>query len=150
MTMYSIVYFLLGNELYNGKPLSLCHSLIISFTGMCLLLTDCMILTNYHQVVSDGVNGAFPTLGALLLSLGVFSACRAIEFKLPDWLSFFTEGVLAVYLWHRLIIRLIMTTYGAPNGLLDALIISILIYVGCCCIGNIIKKIPVLCFFSKL
>lgn len=149
-TMYSIAYFLLGNILFREKTFARWKSILLIIGGMCLLLFDCVILTNYYQTISDGVNGAFPTIGALFLSVGTFELLKSIDHRDSSVLSFFSKGILAIYLLHMVVIKCLYTFLGKPTELLIALIGSALICTVCCCIGWIVKKVPGLCFFMKI
>ncbi len=150
-TMYSIVYFFLGNILFNRKPLKLWQSILLIVFGMAVLSFDCIVLTNSLGEVADGVNGAFPTVGALLTAIGVFEFFKAIKslekIKIP---SFFSDGILTVYLFHLFVNKYLVLLVGKPENLPFALVQSVLVFIVCCLIGYVLKKIPVLCFFSKI
>ncbi|MCQ2454629.1 MAG: acyltransferase [Clostridia bacterium] len=148
-TSYSIVYFLLGNILFVKEPIKRWKSIAVAFFGILLLLFDCCVLTNFYSKIFDGVNGAFPTLGALLLSLGVFELLKSIniKFNVPDFIN---GGILSTYLFHMLIVNCFHSLFGWPREFLVAVIISLFIFAITVFIGFVIRKIPILCFFSKI
>lgn len=149
-TLYSIVYFLVGNLIFREKTYPRWKSIFLILSGMGLLLFDCVIVTNYKQAITDGVNGAFPTLGALLLSVGVFELIKSIEFNKAVWISFISQGILPIYLLHSIVINYTTTLFGKPTNIFSALLGSSIICILCCCIGWVLKKIPVLCFLMKI
>lgn len=149
-TMYSIVYFLLGNILFRKRAFSSWQSIILMVLGMVLLLFDCVVLTNFQQTISDGVNGAFPTLGALFLSVGVFEFFKNNDFKKLEWLSFFSQGILPIYLFHMFVMKYCFAFLGKPTSIVTALAGSILICTSCCGLGWVMKRTPILCFLSKI
>ena len=149
-TMYSIVYFLLGNVLFRNRAFSIWKSATLSLLGMALLLFDCIILSNFYHAMSDGVNGAFPTLGAFFLAVGVFECLKSIDFNEFKWISFFSQGVLPIYLFHVCAMKYCFSYFGKPTNVYTALMGSFFICITCCCVGWVIKKVPILCSLVKI
>lgn len=150
-TMYSILYFCLGNVLIRRKAVPLWQSMLLSLLGLIVLLMDCVILTNAYQVMSDGVNPAFPTIGALLLSTGIFECLKYIRIEKEHLLlKFFSEGILSIYLFHIAVYGIWRPMFGAPTNLIGALLGTIFTCTICSILGMVLKRIPVLCFFTRL
>lgn len=151
-TMYSIAYFLGGNCLMQCKRLPKpVLSLLMMVCGWICLITECICYTNLDGVVYDGVNASFPTIGAMLLAVGVYSLVQNIHFnshvtKVIVWLS---DGILPIYVMHQFVKKL--TRFIIPcNTLITALICTIVTCLICILIGKIMKRIPVLCALVKI
>lgn len=150
-TMYSILYFCLGNVLIRRKTVPLWKSILLSLSGLLVLLMDCVILTNANQEMADGVNGAFPTIGTLLLSTGIFDCLKHIQIEKEHWLlAFYSNGILSIYLLHMAVYGIWNQIFCAPANLFSALLGAIVICTTCCMIAALLKRIPVLCFFTRL
>ncbi len=151
-TMYSIAYFLGGNILMQRKKiLNTIVSFLILICGWGCLIIECLCYTYLDKQVYVGVNSSFPTIGAMLLAIGVFSLSQKIKFnihttKIITWLS---DGVLPIFLMHQFVKK--FTRFIIPcNTLLGALICTIITCLICIIVGKIIKKIPVLCALVKI
>lgn len=151
-TMYSIVYFLGGNILMKGKnSLKPILSILLMMVGWILLLIECICYTNLYKKMYDGVNASFPTIGAMLLAVGLFSLLKNVNFsknftKVIVWLS---DGILPIYVMHQLIKKI--TRFLIPcDTLIGALSCTIVTCLICIFIGKIIKKIPILCALVKI
>lgn len=151
-TMYSIAYFLGGNYLMKCKKFpKLVWSIVLFICGWICLVVECVCYTNLNGEVYDGVNASFPTLGAMLLAIGVFSLVKNIRFseqitKIIIWLS---DGILPIYLMHQFVKKL--TRFVIPcSTLFGALICTIITCLICVLIGKIIKRIPILCALIKI
>lgn len=109
-TMYSILYFMLGGVLVNKnvKPLT---SMISIVCGYLLVLLDVVVSSNYDHEIQDAVNACFPTVGALLIAVGIFTLLRNIRRTYIDSFKDVIEKVsfivLPIYLFHQIINRFI-------------------------------------------
>lgn len=151
-TMYSVVYFLIGNVLVK-KELGLIKSIGVSIFGWSLVVAECTVYTNLNHSVYDGVNAAFPTIGALLLAIGAFFIAKKVSFARVRCILFFlSRGVLSVYLMHTFVMAVRTTLFGKIEqiGLLSAIVYSVLVYLVCLGIGEALKRIPVVCCLVKL
>ena len=107
-TMYSILYFCMGPHLAKSKKWPLAVCLVWIGIGWFLVAAECVIYTNTYRAVWDGVNSAFPTVGAGMLAVGVFMLARHIPAHFGEkFLRWVGEGVLAVYLLHMALIHLV-------------------------------------------
>lgn len=151
-TMYSILYFCMGPHLAKrGKwPLPRCFAWI--GIGWFLVTAECIIYTNTYQAVWDGVNSAFPTVGAGMLAVGVFMLAQHIPDSIGDMLLRWAgEGVLAVYLLHMAVIRLITGVLALEcHSIVLFAIMTCLVCVACILVQKIAKRIPWLSWLFRI
>lgn len=139
-TMYSILYFCMGPYLAKCDkwPITSCIAWIC--VGWFLVVAECVIYTNTYQTVWDGVNSAFPTVGAGLLAVGVFMLVRhlpdAFGEKLLRWAG---EGVLAIYLLHMAVIHIMSVEH---HPIVIGALMTCLVCAVCICAQKIAKQIP--------
>ncbi len=151
-TMYSILYFCLGPHLEQAKLWKLHRALLCIAAGWVLVVMECVIYTDAYQTMWDSVNAAFPTVGALLMSVGMFEAFRHVSTPGAErFLKWAGEGVLAIYLLHMVWIRqqqelIPLHTYGLPLAVVMTVVICIL----CILVQKICKKIPVLSWLFRI
>lgn len=148
-TLYSILYYLLGPVISKVKKTPIYLDLILIFSGLFLVVLECTIYTNLNNVMFDGVNAAFPTLGALLLSVGLFLFFKKFTFKaIEKPLLFICNGIFAIYILHSYII------YILPSVVSETLIGSIIVAFAICLVGatvgKLASKIPIVCWFFKI
>lgn len=151
-TGYSLLYFLLGpilKEMKTPKPLL---SVITILTGWALVVAECTIYTNINDTMYDGVNIAFPTVGALLLSMGVFTLAKNFTFtKIQKPLGFISGGILHIYLMHVAFINLFsIMLHGLPSNLFLCYLGSVVVFMLCVLVGKVADRIPVICWFFKM
>lgn len=146
-TLYGVEYFLLGGFLMKRR-LPVWASICMIHVGFALCTLEGIIYTNYYNMIYDGVNASFPTLGALLMSIGVFDLVVRCNVSAKfifvfDGISFAAKNVLGIYLFHLALIlqvRQYMTREIYPFVLV--FFICFLIDLVCILICAIIKKIP--------
>ena len=149
-TMYSILYFLLG-PILSKKVIPIGYGIAAMVTGIGLVVFECTTYTNMRGTIYDGVNAAFPTYGALLLSVGIFIAVKQVAKRRLRFLDPIRYQILPIYLLHMMIIHLIGKAVDLTHiTLLPAIVSTILILVVCASIGSIINRIPVLCWFVRI
>lgn len=103
-TLYSILYFYLGFSLYQNRISNLLSILLI-LSGVLLINFEVIVLSNYTHLIYDSVSAAFPTIGALSLSVGLFSLLRNINIHiLPirNLIPIIGSNTLSIYLLHVL------------------------------------------------
>ncbi len=108
-TLYALVYFYLGYYLKNIsiRPIYTYLNIII---GLFLINFEVITLSNHYQILFDGVNGGFPTIGALLLSIGFYGLFKEITTTnnvLRIIITFIGSNTLGIYLLHVLFIFLL-------------------------------------------
>ncbi len=133
-TFYALVYFYLGYHLKH-KTLTRYFSFLAITAGLLLINFEVVALSNYYQMVFDGVNGSFPTIGAMALSSGLFFILKDINASnniIRNWISFIGRNTMGVYLFHVLVIFLfrkyaVCESLGLPfSAILSCLIILVL------------------------
>ena len=148
-TMYSILYFLIGPVLEKRKAYPLWVGMLFVIFGWLLVVTECTIYTNLNQAVYDGVNVAFPTVGALLLAVGVYMTVTGIKLEaLRKPLIVAGGGILPIYLMHMVVAKSFHVEGNMP--LWWAYLGTAVICAVCVIIGKLMQKIPVLCWFVKI
>lgn len=148
-TMYAVLYFILGGVLLR-KRIPIGISVLLTVLGFALCTAEGIICTNYYGTVFDGVNSSFPTIGALLMSVGVFDMLLRIKTfdRNTKWFRLFrlcSENVLSIYLFHLVIVvnfRALLPHSTYPVVVI--LFLSLLIDAACILIGYFTKKIPYL------
>ena len=101
-TMYGILYFLLG-PILEEKRLSLIKGIICMILGWGIVVTECTVYTNLNAIMYDGVNAAFPTIGALLLTVGCYSMVQYLQLqKIAKFLEWMGSSSLSIYLMHMI------------------------------------------------
>lgn len=153
-TMYSILYFFLGAVLYD-KRLKKYISILFVLLGYSLVVFDVIVSSNYSQSVQDPVNACFPTIGALLIAVGLFCILRecenidnkyfrAVVLKLGHY-------VLSIYIFHMFLMKILFKLYLLITGgnyhtftLGVSVFFVLLIYILCCLLGYVMSKLPLL------
>lgn len=77
-TLYGIVYSRVGAYLKN-RNLSAPVCILIFLLGLALNIFTTIAMTNHDGAVFDGVNGSFPTLGAMFMSIGLFGLLKDVK-----------------------------------------------------------------------
>lgn len=146
-TLYGVMYFLLGGILMKQRlPAWLSICMIASGFSLCTL--EGIIYSNYYNMIYDGVNSSFPTLGALLMSMGVFDLMMRCNMPTKyTWISgsivFASKHVLGVYLFHLALI--LQVKQYVTSEVYPVVLITLLCFfidLACILICAIIQKIP--------
>lgn len=144
-TMYSILYFCLGSWLDRAKPWRMPAALGCTAAGWILVLTECTIYTNLQQQMWDGVNTAFPTVGALLMAVGLFMVFRNIPASFGQvFLGWCCESILAIYVLHMTMVRLLKHFFQLTDyGIVTAVAATGVVCLMCILVHKLCKRIPV-------
>ena len=146
--LYSVLYFLLGGLLLNRK-VKPAVSVLAILCGLGLTLFDVMATSNYTREAADAVNRCFPTVGGLLTAFGIFTLLRRFDAVTNERVRTVTAslggvGVLAIYLFHVRIRKLLMATVlplqAYPLPLMLAIDIAVCLV--CWGAGVLLQKIP--------
>ena len=129
-TFYALVYFYLGYYL-KDKSFPSYYSFITIMVGMSLIFFEVVALSNYYQKVFDGVNGSFPTIGAMTLATGLFFLLKNSNSSnniIRNTIRFIGSNTMEVYLFHVMVIFLLRKYVGCESfGLPSSVILSCLI-----------------------
>ncbi|MBR4828367.1 MAG: acyltransferase family protein [Muribaculaceae bacterium] len=77
-TLYGVVYSRIGAYLKN-KHYCVPICVVVMVVGYALIIFETIIMSNAEGKLFDGVNAAFPTLGAMLLSCGIFCLLKDLK-----------------------------------------------------------------------
>jgi len=108
-TFYALVYLYLGYYLKH-KTIPRHFSFLAIIVGLLLINFEVVALSNFHQIIFDGVNGSFPTIGALTLSTGLFLLMKdasSTSHNHRNSIGFIGSNTLGIYIFHVLVIFLI-------------------------------------------
>ena len=131
-TLYALVYFYLGYYL-KDRSIPLFFSIISIFVGLLLINFQVVALSHYFQIIYDGVNGSFPTIGTMTLSAGFFLILKDVESSsnnVRKAVQFFGSETMGIYLFHVLVIFLLRKYAGLESlGLPSSVILSCFIII---------------------
>lgn len=153
-TLYSILFFVAGKYLAdryrNGMTKSYDTILFTSFIiiGLGLVTVDGVLLSNYTKTVYDSVNGCFPTIGALMMSVGVFGLLLRVntqDNKTKEWIKTISKNTMAVYIFHALVIKVIRIFISYPISLPIAILLALAIMGIILVISNVLRKSKIYC-----
>lgn len=108
-SLYSFLYFYLWCMLKDTK-LKLWKSLIAVLLGLVLVNFEVVSMSNNTGCVYDSVNAAFPTFGALSLSVGIYLLLRDFSIKSSSFryiIAFIGKNTLGIFIFHVPIIFLL-------------------------------------------
>jgi surface polysaccharide O-acyltransferase-like enzyme len=141
-TFYALVYFYLGYYLKH-KTITRRFSLLAVTAGVLLINFEVVSLSNYYQMVYDGVNGSFPTIGAMALSAGFFFILKDINSSnnfIRNLMCFIGSNTMGVYLFHVLVIFLLRKYEVCESlGMSSSIMISCLIILVIALFSHFIK-----------
>ena len=146
-TMYSILYLIVGAYLSNHKTNTI-FGIFCLIIGILIVTLDGTTLTNYYGKIYDSVNGCFPTIGALIASVGLFSIVKNIRVnneKIIKIITFLGSRVLYTYLFHTIFIRKIIWKYFMTSdsyNFVVVLLVSVMVYTLSMLVGVVLEKIP--------
>ena len=151
-TMYGLLYFMMGPLLERKEKYPVWLGILCAVSGWALVITECVIYTNLDQAVYDGVNHAFPTIGALLLSVGVYMLVKRLDLRrLEKPIAFLCDGILPVYVMHIGVILLIKRLTGPFTlNLATAILGTCGVCLICTLLGKLLQRIPVLCRLVRM
>ena len=142
-TFYALVYFYLGYCLKH-KTLPRYFSFLAIVVGLLLINFEVVALSNYHHIIYDGVNGSFPTIGALALSTGLFLLLKdasSTSHNLRNTILFIGSNTLGIYIFHVLFIFLIRKyTQCDSLSLLSSIALTSLIILVIAIFSHLIKR----------
>ena len=108
-SLYAIVYYYAGHWLATRKlPPPLC--LIIVLIGMLAVNVEVSIMSTYRHTIYDGVNDSFPTIGAMLIAVGLFMLLKNVTMEnlphLKKCISIIGNSTIGIYVFHRFFLEL--------------------------------------------
>lgn len=149
--LYSIIYFSIP---FYFKISSKFWSLFFIFIGILLITFEVFVYSNYYSMIYDGVNSSFPTIGALLLTWGIYSIFVKLKFNyniLTKYTSFLGQNCLGIYIIHMPLIFLFREYISVEKtSPLIAIILTLIIITISSLIFTLLKKIPFISWTLKL
>ena len=152
--MYGLVYMYAGDYLAHHnikKQISICCVLL----GLALSVFEVIAIVNYSHKPYEGANYAFPTLGALLMTIGLFIWLKGVDtkaYQIKHFISFLGSNALGIYIFHMLLMALsgdILKEYGLLSYRISAVLLAIVYTILSALISDLIRKTP-LNFLLKL
>lgn len=68
------------------------------------------MMSTYEHSIYDGVNHSFPTIGAMIISVGVFMLMKGISMeglpRLRNYISVVGNSTIGTYVFHRFFVEL--------------------------------------------
>ena len=144
LTLYTLVYFYLGYYIkdFQIRPI---YAYLLIIIGLILINFEVIVLSNYYHFVYDGVNGSFPTIGAMMLSAGIFFRFLRVTFSgrlIRGLISLIGRNTLGIYLFHVLVIFLMRKYfYCEPLNLVFVTILSCCIILFSALFYNLLKSL---------
>lgn len=145
-TLYAVLYFLIGGVMFR-KKISNIAAVISLIAGWALVIFDVIVSSNYAGTIQDAVNTCFPTVGAMLISIGIFNLFRNFDDikseKFRKVVSNLGQYVLPIYLFHLQIVwKIYVHILPARLNIILVVLLALLDCVVCVIAGMILKKIP--------
>lgn len=104
-TLYGLVYLYAG-DYFSRRTTNKWLTIIAAVAGLLLLSMEATVVANYRHVQFEGGNYCFPTIGALLLSLAVFSWLKDWDIKespFKRFVVFLGNNALGIYIIHLIL-----------------------------------------------
>lgn len=143
-TLYSIVYFCVGKML-SERVLTKKTSIVLGILGLALSIGESILGVKAYGYILDGVNGSFPTIGALCMSIAIFNCLHLIHLneKSKKVINYLSPCVLGVYIFHLQIMKW-LRQFGAFSILTlgQSILMSVFVYALCVLISKIFDAIP--------
>jgi len=129
-TLYSSLFFYLGWMLKDYKR-QLWKSLLSILLGLLLVNFEVVAMSNYTGSIYDSVNAAFPTIGALFMSVGIYQLLKEIVTPfaiIQKLITYFGQNTLGIFIFHVPIIFVLRDFYsGSMNhiGIMQSLFLTL-------------------------
>lgn len=147
-TMYCIVYYYIGAYL-RKHDIKRAVSYILVMSGFLIVLAEVIIMSRYYHQVYDGVNASFPTIGALLLSIGLFSLMKQMKMqgceKMRGAISAVGRNTIGIYVFHLFFVWLVneYVFHHEKQMLIVAFFAALAIVSVTACLSNYMLKSPI-------
>lgn len=107
-TLYGYLYFCIGRVLRNVECKNcIKKAIMLICIGWGLLIWEVILFSNHYKLIYDGVNASFPSLGALLLSCGMFLLIKSMPIRscfLEKYVVFIGRNTMGIYVFHMFFI----------------------------------------------
>lgn len=152
-TMFCVVYYYLGAYL-NKNTIHPITSWFCILFGLILVNAEVMVMSMHYKQIYDGVNAAFPTLGAMLISMGLFSLLKKVEMKdrnrIKKVLSLVGSNTMSIYLFHLFLVLLAKEYlfHNEKQNVIVVLLVTVAIIGITIVLSYIIKQTPLRCLLK--
>lgn len=101
--LYGIFYFILPFYL-KGRTFSFWGAIVSVIMGVAIIAIEVYVWSNVTGTVYDGMNACFPTIGALLMTLGFFSLFTTKvhneKNKILQYVAWLGRNCMGIYIFH--------------------------------------------------
>lgn len=107
-TLYGLVYMYVGDYLAHHQ-IKKYMSIFCIPLGLALSVFEVIAVVNYRHVPYAGANYAFPTLGALFMTIGLFVWLKEADIKnheIKRFVSFLGNNALGIYIFHMILMAI--------------------------------------------
>lgn len=110
--LYGVLYFILP---FYMKRRVLPRGLAVAavFTGLAIVALEVFVWSNASGIVYDGMNACFPTIGALLMTLGFFSLFTTAKYNeenaVVKYFAWLGRNCMGIYLFHMIFVKVFYT-----------------------------------------
>ena len=152
LRLYSIVYFLL--PVFLKQNISKLTNVLLIIIGLILITFEVYVYSNYYSYIYDGVNSSFPTIGALLITVGIYQLFMTAKFrdnKITHYITFLGRNCLGIYIIHMPLILIYRQFISVEKtSIFIAIILTIITITLSALIYWSLKKIQVIKWTLKL
>lgn len=142
-TLYSLVYFFGYKIFKNGYPLGVNIAIIVCGIGLNAFVV--LVNARAYNLLPDNVNSLFPSLGALMMTVGIYYIIRKFNsFSFSGAISWLGKNCLGIYIFHIPVIVLVRLFYDGHLSFIVAMILCVVITFFTAAINEVFVRIPLI------
>lgn len=152
-TLYSIVYYLSSKyfQLIYKWPITI----ILILFGLALNTFEVYVYSNYFHHLQDNVNAFFPTIGTLLMTIGIFNLVKRLVIYIPyfrflAFVQWVGKNTLGIYIFHMPIILFLRRLIPVSVNIIVGIILCVFILLLSTFISQVIKSYRVSNWLLKI
>lgn len=152
--LYGLLYFMLPFYM-DRRVLPRRWAIVAVFAGLAVVALEVFVWSNVSGSVYDGMNACFPTVGALLMTLGFFSLFTTLDYNeqnvLVRYFAWLGRNCMGIYLFHMPFV-IMFTTFLCKSDVpaMFAIAVSLAIISICSLIYSWFMKIKYLNYLLKI
>lgn len=152
--LYGILYFILPFYM-DRKVLPRLWAIVAVVAGLAEIALEVFVWSNISGSVYDGMNACFPTVGALLMTIGFFSLFTTAEYNeeniVVKYFAWLGRNCMGIYLFHMPVIYVINMYIGKTLiPVVAAIAICFAIISTCALIYSWLMKVKYLNYLLKI
>lgn len=152
--LYGILYFIIPTYIDRVKIPQKVNIMMV-LVGMGIIAFEVFVWSNIEGQIYEGMNACFPTIGALLITVGLYSALRQFKFRsrnlIVRYFAWTGCNSFGIYLFHMPIIVLLnVFIHTIVFNILLNIIICLLISALCVYLYRIMKSIALINWCFKI